>query len=112
MYYAVIEFDVLPGHEEDFIEAWSELTEFIRKESGGLGSRLHKSYDGRFIAYAQWPDKKTRDQAPKLSEPGEKARERMHKTIKAENTKILMELNSLKDLIVPVTAENKPTESN
>lgn len=99
MYYVVIEFDVISGREKDFVEHWSELTEAIHKEAGGLGSRLHKTSEGKFVAYAQWPDKSTRDNAPELSEHGQLARKRMHETIVPENTKVLLELYSVKDLL-------------
>lgn len=99
MYYVIIEFDVRSGVEDAFVERWSELTEFIHAEAGGLGSRLHKSSEGKFVAYAQWPDKKTRDESPELSEQGQLAREKMHATIIPENTKILLELSSVKDLL-------------
>ncbi len=102
MYYVLIEFDVKPGCEEDFVEHWSTLTEFIHAEAGGLGSRLHQSGDGRFIAYAQWPDKQTRDESPELSAEGQAAQKRMHETINPANTKILFELHSVKDLLKDV----------
>ncbi len=101
MYYVIIEFDVKPEQAEAFVTHWSELTEYIRDEAGGLGSRLHKSSDGRFIAYAQWPNKKAREEAPELSEPGIEARKRMNQTINPENTKILLELNTVSDLLLP-----------
>jgi hypothetical protein len=41
--------------ERDFEHAWLELTELIRDERGGLGSRLHRCADGYYFAYAQWP---------------------------------------------------------
>ncbi len=43
--------------EEDFRRAWSEMTKLILKECGSLGSRLHRSEDGSWIAYAQWPSR-------------------------------------------------------
>lgn len=46
---------VASGHERDFEHAWLELTELIRDERGGLGSRLHRCTDGHYFAYAQWP---------------------------------------------------------
>jgi quinol monooxygenase YgiN len=52
-------FKVRPGMEESFIEGWSRLTEAIRETRGGLGSRLHKSDNGWWVAYAQWPDRQT-----------------------------------------------------
>jgi Antibiotic biosynthesis monooxygenase len=47
------------GHENAFEQAWSSMTDIIRDRYGGLGSRLHRTTDGRFVAYAQWPDKET-----------------------------------------------------
>jgi quinol monooxygenase YgiN len=46
---------VASGRERDFEQAWLELTELIRDERGGLGSRLHRCADGHYFAYAQWP---------------------------------------------------------
>jgi quinol monooxygenase YgiN len=46
---------VAPGHERKFEHAWLELTELVRDERGGLGSRLHRCTDGHYFAYAQWP---------------------------------------------------------
>ncbi len=51
------------------------------------------------MAYAQWPDKATRDQAPELSEHGQAVRRRMHETMVPEHTKILHELTPVKDLL-------------
>jgi len=45
--------------EKTFTEGWSRLTEAIRETRGGMGSRLHKSDNGWWIAYAQWPDRQT-----------------------------------------------------
>lgn len=46
---------VAAGREPDFEHAWLELTERIRDEQGGLGSRLHRCADGHYFPYAQWP---------------------------------------------------------
>lgn len=43
------------GREHDFERAWLELTELVRDQRGGLGSRLHRCADGHYFAYAQWP---------------------------------------------------------
>jgi hypothetical protein len=39
------------------------MTQLIYKYEGSLGSRLHKSEENVFVAYAQWPDKETFDHA-------------------------------------------------
>lgn len=49
---------VASGRETDFEHAWQELTELIRDERGGLGSRLHRCGDGYYFAYAQWPSER------------------------------------------------------
>jgi hypothetical protein len=46
---------VASGNERHFENAWLTLTELIRDERGGLGSRLHRCADGYYFAYAQWP---------------------------------------------------------
>ena len=46
-----------PGTELQFASAWAERTRAILQKEGGLGSRLHRTDDGWFIAYAQWPSR-------------------------------------------------------
>ena len=45
------------GSEADFRAAWAAMTKAIRRERGGLGSRLHLADDGWWVAYAAWPDR-------------------------------------------------------
>jgi quinol monooxygenase YgiN len=52
-------FKVRPGMEAAFQEGWTRITEAIRDTQGGLGSRLHRTADGWWAAYAQWPDRAT-----------------------------------------------------
>lgn len=59
MFIAVYWWRVHPGKEEQFRTAWRRGTEHIGRIYGGLGSRLHREADGRFVAYAQWPDEPT-----------------------------------------------------
>lgn len=59
MFVAVYWWRVQPGKEEQFRAAWRRGTEHIGRIYGGLGSRLHRNSDGRFVAYAQWPDEST-----------------------------------------------------
>jgi hypothetical protein len=46
-----------------------QVARFFIDERGAIGSCLHCTSDGRWVAYSRWPDKKTRD----LSWPGENA---------------------------------------
>jgi hypothetical protein len=51
-----------PGTETAFVDAWSGITEQLRK-FGSLGSRLHRGPDQIWYGYAQWPDEETRRKA-------------------------------------------------
>lgn len=42
---------------QEFVEAWATVTREIREHCGGLGSRLHRTPDGLYCAYAQWPSR-------------------------------------------------------
>lgn len=59
MYVAVYWWRVKPGKEEQFRDAWRRGTQHIVRIYGGLGSRLHREDDGRFVAMAEWPDYET-----------------------------------------------------
>lgn len=58
MFCVVYQWSVKHDKEEQFRETWREITQAILQQHGALGSRLHKSDDGSWIAYAQWPDRK------------------------------------------------------
>jgi heme-degrading monooxygenase HmoA len=47
------------GRESVFRQGWCEMTGSIYIMRGSLGSRLHRSEDGTWVAYAQWPDEET-----------------------------------------------------
>ncbi len=49
--------------EKQFIEAWSEITDYYVKNFDSLGSRLHKGDDGIWYAYAQWKSAEQRENA-------------------------------------------------
>lgn len=65
MFCVIYSFEVVPGKASEFITYWRKLTNLIYQYGGSLGSRLHKKTANHFIAYAQWPDKKTWQQADK-----------------------------------------------
>lgn len=48
-----------PGKEEQFRKAWRCGTELIQERYGSLGSRLHLDEQNRFIGVAEWPDRRT-----------------------------------------------------
>jgi Antibiotic biosynthesis monooxygenase len=49
------------GHEDEFVEGWTQVTRAIHAQCGSYGSRLHRSDDGMWVAYARWPDRETRE---------------------------------------------------
>lgn len=59
MFAVIYQFKVKKDKEDDFKNSWKQLTELIYEFEGSLGSRLHKQQEGIYLAYAQWPDKKT-----------------------------------------------------
>ena len=78
--------------EDSFKEGWSRLTKAIRDTRGGLGSRLHSTPDGIWVAYAQWPDRATweRSQQSEISADPE-AMELMTGALEERFTPLLLE---------------------
>ena len=56
-----------PGKEQQFQREWEINTPLFIHQSDALGSRLHRSEDGTWLAYAQWPDKATWEKSTPLS---------------------------------------------
>lgn len=57
------------GREEEYKEVWNKVARFFVDQRGAIGSCLHRTNDGLWIAYSRWPDRQTRD----ASWPGENA---------------------------------------
>lgn len=55
----ILQFEPIPGYETEFVAAWQVCTQVIYENFGSLGSRLHRSDSGEFIAYAQWPSEES-----------------------------------------------------
>ncbi len=68
MFIALYQFKVKPGRESAFQEAWHAGTAGIYKARGSLGSRLHKTEEGAYLAYAQWPSAEHYDRKDELPE--------------------------------------------
>lgn len=68
----IYSFRIIAGKENDFMNAWSELTKLIYKFAGSYGSRLHKVDKLFFIGYAQWDSKENwenlGDKLPEIAE--------------------------------------------
>ena len=83
--------------EKQFVDAWAEVTDFIRTEHESLGSRLHKGSDGLFYSYAQWKSAAQREQAF-ASMPALGARQKMRDAIEESLPEIVLE--NLSDYLV------------
>lgn len=91
-FYVIYTFKVTPGMEDSFIEGWSRLTEAIRESRGGMGSRLHKSDNGWWVAYAQWPDRQTWESSQTIFEsPDIEASNLMTEAMEDRKAPILLE---------------------
>jgi len=94
MFIVIYEFIVKEGFEEQFLSAWTKTTQGIYLFRGSLGSRLHREKNGKFIAYAQWPDEATFRNGPnvEMNNEYEKQRKKMNESLNFESTKILCEM--------------------
>ena len=98
MFIAIYSFEVHPGQDKEFIDAWTELTKLIYLHEGSLGSKLHLNKDGLYIAYAQWPDKTTwQNSGEKLPPEADNYRNQMKSS--CIEIKTLYELDSVEDLL-------------
>ncbi len=100
----VLEFEVIAGKEQDFVNAWSECTQVIYDNFGSLGSRLHTSATGTYIAYAQWPDAETYEKSAQWPDNLLPVRDRMRATLKTGKPKLLYKLTTEVDLLKSATA--------
>ena len=99
MFIVIYSFKTKKGQEPIFETAWRELTLLFRNYAGSLGSRLHKKADQHYIAYAQWPDKKTLENAnSKLPDEATAVGKTMRNA--CEKIEILHELNVVDDLLI------------
>ncbi|WP_292999898.1 antibiotic biosynthesis monooxygenase family protein [Nevskia sp.] len=71
------QWEVKPGKVRQFVSAWADLSESLRAERGALGSRLHRSEHGTWMAYAQWPTRAAYERVGSLDAVNQDARERM-----------------------------------
>lgn len=49
------------GLELEYQEAWRLVASYFVKYRGSLGSSLHRTSEGMWVAYSRWPDEATRD---------------------------------------------------
>lgn len=60
-----------PGRESDYQKAWKIVAQYFVNCRGAIGSCLHRTSDGMWVAYSRWPDQKTRDASWPGDEPSD-----------------------------------------
>ena len=52
---------VKPNCEAEYKKLWHKIADYFITKRGAIGSCLHQTEDGLWVAYSRWPDKATRD---------------------------------------------------
>jgi hypothetical protein len=99
----LLEFEPIEGMEKEFISAWKECTEVIYENFASLGSRLHRSDKGAFIAYAQWPNEDIYAKSSGWPEHLVPVRDRMRSLLKRGKPTVLHVLKVEVDLLKCIT---------
>lgn len=61
---------VKPHLEAEYVAHWKIVAAYFVKELGALGSTLHQTEEGMWVAYSKWPSRSARKTAwPKEGEP-------------------------------------------
>ena len=94
-----------PGREDGFQRNWRLVTEHLRDTCGGLGSRLHRADDGTWVAYAQWPDRRSWAEAEVAGQAARQAMAEMSAAVAERHEPVLLE--PVADLLV-AGREEKP----
>ncbi len=92
MFIALYRWKVREGHEKSFLEGWHRRTEEIYRHSGSLGSRLHQAEERLWVAYAQWPDRRTYDAAQSIPVTDAEARNMFRESIEESYPDIYMDV--------------------
>ncbi len=73
---------VKAGKESVYQKTWNTVARYFVEKRGAIGSCLHRTPDGMWVAYSRWPDKKTRDASwPGNDDPSEELPDEIRKAI-------------------------------
>jgi hypothetical protein len=101
MFVVLYRWRIRDGMERQFIDAWSEITLYIRENFDSLGSRLHRDADGIYYGYAQWKSAEQRERAFAAMSDFE-ARRQMREAVEESFPEIVLE-NIADYLILPIS---------
>ena len=107
MFAVIYRWRLKPGTEAQFASAWAERTRAIMNQEGGLGSRLHRSDNGWFVAYAQWPSRAAWEGFMATNSPPSTAGTLMRSCIEASEEPLGLEVVS--DLLARSVAPDRQT---
>lgn len=96
---AIYRWRLRPGMEDQFVQAWTRISQIYLHQHGSLGSRLHRGQDGIWYSYAQWPSASAREQAFSADTQDKEAGERMRQAIAETLPEIVLE--PVVDLMAP-----------
>lgn len=94
------QWQIKPGKVRQFAEAWGAMSEALRAQRGALGSRLHRSEQGTWMAYAQWPSRQLYERSGDLGPVDPDALERLLDAV--EDTWPPIFLTPHQDLLDPI----------
>ena len=92
MFVALYRWGVKGGQEDRFREGWRRLTEEIYSRRGSYGSRLHRAEDGTWVAYAQWPNRRSWEASGGAAAVDVEASRMMSESIEVSHAPVLMEV--------------------
>lgn len=73
---------VKSGRESAYREAWNVVARFFVEKRRAIGSCLHRTSDGMWLAYSRWPDKRTWDASwPEKNNPAKELPDEIRKAI-------------------------------
>lgn len=61
MFAVIYRGSVYPELEQEYRALWGQIAGYFMAHRGAIGSCLHKTDQGEYVAYSRWPDKQTRD---------------------------------------------------
>ncbi|MEH6630854.1 MAG: hypothetical protein V7776_08515 [Halopseudomonas aestusnigri] len=100
MHAIIYRWDLKPSAEEDFVSAWRDVTLCLKEKEGSGGSRLHKSDDGSYLAYALWDSLEHRTEAFESGIPHQDQIMQMRDCTKQRHPE--MKLVVTDDLLLPI----------
>ncbi len=91
MFVVLYSWRIKPDLEQQFIESWSEVTQYFIDNFDSLGSRLHRGSHGIWYAYAQWKSAEQRESAS-FDASSLKVRDLMRESIEESFPEVRLEI--------------------